>query len=115
MPRRLIRHTHPVEAIGDPGAMSSRDTWCSSSMTPMAFQPTSDRGYRPRERSLQIDREGFEREMDTQRIGMPARQASSIVEQTAEFDIDGETDFTGHERLYGTLPSRCVVQRRRVG
>ncbi len=51
-----------------------------------------------REKSLEIDREGFEREMDAQRTR--ARAASQFgVDQTAEFDIDGETDFTGYERL----------------
>jgi len=52
-----------------------------------------------REKALQIDREGFDREMDAQRAR--ARAASQFgVEQVAEFDIEGETDFTGYDRLH---------------
>ena len=51
-----------------------------------------------RERELEIDHDGFEREMDAQRAR--ARAASQFgVAQAAEFEIDGETDFTGYERL----------------
>ncbi len=51
-----------------------------------------------REKGLAIDREGFERAMDAQRSR--ARAASQFgVAQAAEVDIDGETDFTGYERL----------------
>lgn len=51
-----------------------------------------------RERELEIDREGFEREMEAQRER--ARAASQFgVEQAADVDIEGETDFTGYERL----------------
>ena len=51
-----------------------------------------------REKELEIDSEGFEREMDAQRAR--ARSASNFgVEQAPEFDIEGETDFTGYERL----------------
>ena len=51
-----------------------------------------------RERELEIDREGFEREMETQRSR--ARAASHFgVEQATDVDIDGETDFTGYDRL----------------
>ena len=51
-----------------------------------------------RERSLKIDQEGFEREMAAQRSR--ARAASQFgVEQSAEVEIEGETDFTGYERL----------------
>ena len=51
-----------------------------------------------REREMEIDREGFEREMDEQRAR--ARSASHFgVEQTAEFEIEGKTDFTGYEHL----------------
>ena len=52
-----------------------------------------------RERSLGIDLEGFEREMEQQR--KRARAASQFgVEQAAEVEIEGETDFTGYERLH---------------
>ncbi len=51
-----------------------------------------------RERELEIDREGFEREMETQRSR--ARAASHFgMEQATDVDIEGETDFTGYERL----------------
>ena len=51
-----------------------------------------------RERGLGIDRDGFEREMDAQRAR--ARAASQFgADQSAEFDIEGETDFTGYDRL----------------
>jgi alanyl-tRNA synthetase len=51
-----------------------------------------------RERSLQIDLDGFEREMAGQRER--ARAASQFgVAQAADFDVEGETDFTGYERL----------------
>ncbi len=54
-----------------------------------------------REREMEIDRDGFEREMDAQRER--ARLASQFgVEQTAEFEIDGATDFTGYEHLQDT-------------
>lgn len=51
-----------------------------------------------RERELQIDQEGFDREMEAQRNR--ARAASQFgATEVAEFDIEGETDFTGYERL----------------
>ncbi|MCG6966461.1 MAG: alanine--tRNA ligase [Chromatiaceae bacterium] len=51
-----------------------------------------------REKGLEIDRDGFDREMDAQRSR--ARAASQFgIEQVAEFDIEGETDFTGYDRL----------------
>ena len=51
-----------------------------------------------RERSMQIDREGFDLAMAEQR--KRARAASQFgVAQAADFDIEGETDFTGYERL----------------
>ena len=51
-----------------------------------------------RERELDIDRDGFEREMEAQRAR--ARAASQFgADQDADFDIEGETDFTGYERL----------------
>ncbi len=51
-----------------------------------------------RERSLQIDQQGFDEAMEAQRSR--ARAASHFgVAQSAEFDIEGETDFTGYERL----------------
>ncbi|MGD8957603.1 MAG: alanine--tRNA ligase [Chromatiaceae bacterium] len=54
-----------------------------------------------RERGLGIDREGFEREMETQRSR--ARAASHFaVEQATDVDIEGETDFTGYDRLSDT-------------
>ena len=63
--------------------------------------------------SAQIDREGFERKwMHSARAPAPASQFG--VEQTAEFDIDGETDFTGYERLQDNAAVvRC--SGRRVG
>jgi alanyl-tRNA synthetase len=52
-----------------------------------------------RERGLDIDQAGFDREMEAQRAR--ARAASQFgMEQVAEFDVDGETDFTGYERLH---------------
>ncbi|MCB1774366.1 MAG: alanine--tRNA ligase, partial [Gammaproteobacteria bacterium] len=51
-----------------------------------------------RERGLEIDVDGFETEMEAQRNR--ARAASQFgVEQAVEFDIEGDTDFTGYERL----------------
>jgi alanyl-tRNA synthetase len=51
-----------------------------------------------RERELDIDLDGFETEMEAQRNR--ARAASQFgVEQAVEFDIEGDTDFTGYERL----------------
>ncbi|MDJ0740804.1 MAG: alanine--tRNA ligase [Gammaproteobacteria bacterium] len=57
-----------------------------------------------RERELDIDRDGFERAMEAQR--QRARAASQFgAEQAVDVDIDGETDFTGYERLHdaGTI------------
>jgi len=52
-----------------------------------------------REKGLEVDREGFEREMEAQRAR--ARAASQFgVEQATEFDVEGETDFTGYDRLH---------------
>jgi len=51
-----------------------------------------------REKELDVDSDGFEREMKAQRER--ARAASNFAaEQAAEVDLDGETDFTGYERL----------------
>ncbi|WP_419590694.1 alanine--tRNA ligase [Thiolapillus sp.] len=51
-----------------------------------------------RERNLQIDEAGFDREMEAQRAR--ARAASQFgVEQQAQVALDGATDFTGYERL----------------
>ncbi|WP_456418316.1 alanine--tRNA ligase [Thiolapillus sp.] len=51
-----------------------------------------------RERNLQIDAAGFDREMEAQRAR--ARAASQFgVEQQAQVALDGVTDFTGYERL----------------
>ena len=51
-----------------------------------------------RERELEIDREGFEREMQAQRER--ARAASHFgAEQAADLQVEGETDFTGYGRL----------------
>jgi alanyl-tRNA synthetase len=51
-----------------------------------------------RERSLGVDLEGFELEMEEQRSR--ARAASQFgIEQSSDVDIEGETDFTGYERL----------------
>ena len=69
--------------------------WCSSSTTP-SVSDRPDRRHCAR-KALEIDRDGFEREMDAQRAR--ARASQFGVDQTmAEFDIDGETDFTGYER-----------------
>ena len=51
-----------------------------------------------REKGLEIDREGFDREMEAQRSRARAASQFGVV-QAAEIDIDGETDFTGYERL----------------
>jgi alanyl-tRNA synthetase len=51
-----------------------------------------------RERGLHIDEVGFEREMNAQRER--ARAASRFgVDQQAQAVVEGETDFTGYERL----------------
>ena len=51
-----------------------------------------------RERGLHIDEVGFEREMNAQRER--ARAASQFgMEQQAQLDVEGATDFTGYERL----------------
>jgi alanyl-tRNA synthetase len=51
-----------------------------------------------REHELEVDTDGFEREMTAQRER--ARAASSFsAEQSADVQLDGETDFTGYERL----------------
>jgi len=51
-----------------------------------------------REHELDVDTEGFEREMAAQRER--ARAASNFgAEQSADVQLDGETDFTGYERL----------------
>ena len=51
-----------------------------------------------RERELEVDEQGFEREMEAQRAR--ARAASNFgAEQSADVQLDGETDFTGYERL----------------
>ena len=51
-----------------------------------------------RERDMDIDREGFELEMEGQRAR--ARAASQFgVARTTDFEVEGETDFTGYERL----------------
>jgi alanyl-tRNA synthetase len=51
-----------------------------------------------RERELEIDHDGFEREMEGQRSR--ARAASHFgMERATDVDIEGETDFTGYERL----------------
>jgi alanyl-tRNA synthetase len=51
-----------------------------------------------RERGLSIDNDGFEREMEVQRNR--ARAASHFsADQQIDIALDGETDFTGYERL----------------
>src|SRR6056300_337497 len=51
-----------------------------------------------RERELEVDEDGFNREMEAQRAR--ARAASNFGSaQSADVQIDGETDFTGYERL----------------
>jgi alanyl-tRNA synthetase len=52
-----------------------------------------------RENHLEIDREGFEREMDAQRTR--ARAASGFgadYDQDIDVDVDGQTDFTGYTK-----------------
>ena len=52
-----------------------------------------------RERDMEIDRVGFEREMEAQRER--ARSASHFgVEHSAGLEIEGETNFTGYEHLH---------------
>lgn len=51
-----------------------------------------------RERELSIDETGFEREMEAQRNRARAASQFGNVD-TAEISLDGETDFTGYERL----------------
>ena len=51
-----------------------------------------------RERDLDVDHDGFERAMDAQR--QRARAASQFgTQQAVQVALDGETDFTGYERL----------------
>ncbi|HEC16967.1 MAG TPA: alanine--tRNA ligase [Sedimenticola sp.] len=51
-----------------------------------------------RERGLSIDMAGFEREMEAQRAR--ARAASQFgADQSVQMALEGETDFTGYERL----------------
>ncbi len=51
-----------------------------------------------REHELEVDEEGFDREMEAQRER--ARAASRFgVQQTTAVQLDGVTDFTGYERL----------------
>jgi len=51
-----------------------------------------------RERKLDVDSEGFEREMEAQR--QRARAASQFGgEQSAEIELEGKTDFTGYDSL----------------
>ena len=51
-----------------------------------------------RERELEVDDAGFDREMEAQRER--ARAASQFgVQQTAGVELEGVTDFTGYERL----------------
>ncbi len=54
-----------------------------------------------RERGLEIDQQGFEREMQAQRER--ARAASHFTsEQSAQIQLEGKTDFTGYEYLKDT-------------
>ena len=51
-----------------------------------------------REREMEIDLKGFDAEMEAQRER--ARAASNFsMEQSAQISLEGETDFTGYERL----------------
>ena len=51
-----------------------------------------------REKELEVDQEGFDREMEAQRDR--ARAASHFdAGQQLNIEVDGETDFTGYERL----------------
>ncbi len=53
-----------------------------------------------RERNLELDMDGFDREMDAQRER--ARAASTFgVEYAHKLDIAGKTEFTGYEQLTG--------------
>jgi alanyl-tRNA synthetase len=53
-----------------------------------------------RERGLEIDAAGFEREMDAQRER--ARAASHFAGDYARLDVDSETAFTGYDTLAGS-------------
>jgi alanyl-tRNA synthetase len=62
-----------------------------------------------REQELTLDMEGFEREMEAQRER--ARAASSFGgAQEVSLDLEGETDFTGYERLEDEATVIALIQ-----
>jgi alanyl-tRNA synthetase len=62
-----------------------------------------------REQELALDMEGFEREMEAQRER--ARAASSFGgAQEVSLDLEGETDFTGYERLEDEATVIALIQ-----
>ena len=64
-----------------------------------------------RERSLTIDEEGFEREMEAQRVR--ARSASSFgMDYNSLVKVDVATEFTGYHKPPRCGESRRAVQRR---
>ncbi len=63
-----------------------------------------------REQGLSLDMEGFEREMDAQRER--ARAASNFgIDQEISLDLEGETDFTGYERLEDEATVIALIQK----
>jgi alanyl-tRNA synthetase len=62
-----------------------------------------------REQELTLDMEGFEREMEAQRER--ARAASNFgADQVVSLDLEGETDFTGYERLEDEATVIALIQ-----
>jgi alanyl-tRNA synthetase len=62
-----------------------------------------------REQELTLDMEGFEREMEAQRER--ARAASNFAgDQEVSLDLEGETDFTGYERLQDEATVIALIQ-----
>ncbi|MDR5867315.1 alanine--tRNA ligase [Halomonas koreensis] len=63
-----------------------------------------------RERGVSLDEAGFERELEAQRER--ARAASQFgADYGAALDLEGETDFTGYERLEDRATVTAVVDR----
>jgi alanyl-tRNA synthetase len=62
-----------------------------------------------REQELSLDMEGFEREMEAQRER--ARAASNFGgDQEISLDLEGETDFTGYERMEDEATVIALIQ-----
>ncbi|MCK2184620.1 alanine--tRNA ligase [Halomonas getboli] len=63
-----------------------------------------------RERGVSLDEAGFERELEAQRER--ARAASQFgADYEAALDLEGETDFTGYERLEDQATVTAIVDR----